>query len=202
MLRSAEPSSYVNKLLAAPTSDNHRHKGEALLAAESYSAAMKEFEEALRNHPTNITRLASADFYSHQGQYPKTVGLLDEVLATEPNNTEALEKLADALDEQGSSRVMETTDRLLKISPESAIGLYHLATIRLYENRLDEAIRTAQHALERDPASSRTRNVLAIAYEKTFQPDLADAEFRTSINRNNDDWVQGSSSAMDNRTRR
>jgi Tfp pilus assembly protein PilF len=150
---------------------------------------MKEFEEALRNHPTNITRLASADFYSHQGQYPKTVGLLDEVLATDPNNTEALEKLADALDEQGSSRLTETTDRLLKVSPESAIGLYHLATTRLYENRFDDAIRTARHALERDPASSRTRNVLAIAYEKTFQPDLAEAEFRSSITRTPDDWI-------------
>jgi Tfp pilus assembly protein PilF len=204
------------------TAEQHRHRGEALLAAEAFNAAMKEFraaialddmdsvawkglaetargvdhaeldaffQSALREHPLNIARLTAAGFYSQQGQYQKAVGLLDAVVETDPNNIEALERLADALAEQGNTRLAGTAERLLQLSPDNAIGLYHLATIRLYESRFDEAIQAAKRSLDHDPKSNRARNVLAIAYERTFQPDLAEAEFRRAIGDASEDSV-------------
>jgi spermidine synthase len=207
---------------SAATSVQHRHKGEALLAAEAFSAALKEFRAAvdldgtdrqawngivetvrgldreeldrffgtaLSVHPSNIVRLAAADFYSQQGAFQKSAELLDAVLTTEPDNVEALERLADALAELGKERVAETADRLLKVVPDNAIGLYHLATAYLYQSRFDEAIQVAKRSLEKDPKSSRARNVLAIAYERTFQLNLAEAEFRRATIESSDDWV-------------
>jgi Tfp pilus assembly protein PilF len=106
--------------------------------------------------------------------------LLDATLATDAANIEALEKLADALAEQNDGRLAEIVDRLRKLAPENPVALHHVAEIRLYQSRFDEAIEAAKRVLERDPKSGRTRNVLAIAYERTFQPNLAEAEFRRS----------------------
>jgi spermidine synthase len=147
------------------------------------------FETALGINPINVVRLAAADFYSQQGHYQKTVDLRRAVLESEPDNVDALEKLADALAEQGSDNLAATVDRLLRISPDNSVGLYHFATIRLYQNRFDEAIQAAKRSLEYDSKSSRTRNVVAIAYERTFQPDLAEAEFRRAIEEAPEDWV-------------
>jgi spermidine synthase len=217
----AEPIAYVKKVMEAATWEHHRHKGEALLAAEAFDAAFKEFqaaialneqdvkawkgiietargvnraeietffERALSMHPSNIVRLAASDLYSQEAQYQKAVELLDAVLAKEPDNIEALEKLADALAEQNSPRLDATADRLLELAPENSTGLYHQAAIHLFQSRFDEAIEAAKHSLETDP-KSRARNVLAIAYERTFQPDLAEAEFRHTITDAPDDWV-------------
>src|SRR5262245_41279738 len=122
------------------TAEQHRHKGEALIVAEAFNAAAKEFqaaialdrndaeawtglakaaqgadqeelekffERALRAHPLNVVRLAAAEFYFHKGLYKKTLEILDATLKSEPDNVEALEKLADALADQGSRRGAE-----------------------------------------------------------------------------------------------
>jgi spermidine synthase len=183
-------SGAAQSLVVLPaTSENHLHKAEALFAAEAFPEAQKEFEAALNEHASEIIRLSAADFYARQGQYPKATSLLEEVVKTDPNNVDALEKLDDALAEISSPRLAEVTERLLKVAPDSAIGLHHLATIRLYTGRFDEAIAAAKKALQRDPKSGRTRSVLAIAYDRTFQPELAEAEFRRAIAESPDDWV-------------
>jgi len=147
------------------------------------------FEETLRTQPLRVVRFAAADFYSQQGNYTRAVEILDGVLKEDPNNLRALEKLADVLGLQGSARLPQVAERLLAIAPKSTIGLYHLATIRLIQSRLDEAIQVAKRLLEHDPQNIRGRNLLAIAYGQTFQPDLAEAEFRRAIEQSAEDWV-------------
>jgi spermidine synthase len=147
------------------------------------------FEETLRTQPLNIVRFSAADFYAHVGNYTRAVEILDNVLKEEPKNLPALEKLADVLGLQGGARLPEVAERLLTIAPENTVGLYHLATIRLYQSRLDEAIQFTKRLLEHDPQNIRGRNLLAIAYGQTFQPELAEAEFRRAIEQSPEDWV-------------
>ena len=153
-------------------------------------AGIRRFiEEQLRNHPTNTVRFSAAEFYSRQNDYAKTIELLDAVLKADPNNTAGLEKLADTLANSGSGRLDEVVGRLLSIAPNDAPGLYHLATIRLYQGRADEAIQAVKHSLEIDPLSARARNLLAIAYGQTYQPQPAEAEFQRALKDAPEDWV-------------
>src|SRR5262249_31406032 len=65
--------------------------------------------------------------------------------------------------------------------PENAKGLFHLATVRLYEGRIDESIQLTKRVLSNDAKNTRARNLLAIAYGQTFQPQRAEAEFKRAI---------------------
>ena len=220
--RTHEPSADVRQLIASATAENHRHKGDMLLAAQAFGEAMKEYqaaialkiddaeawkqlvetargavgprlqtflEEALQTHPSSVVRFAAADFYSRQDNDARAVELLDAVLNDEPNNIGVLEKMAGALANQGSARLVEITDRLLSVVPDNPAGLYHRAAIRLYEGRPDEAIQIVKRSLDLDPRNVRTRNLLAIAYGQTFRTQLAETEFQRALNDAPEDWV-------------
>ncbi len=181
---------HLHKQSGGVTAENHRHKGEMLLAAEAYPEAVQELQTAIAiNGKDTEAQMALADFYFKQDGYSKAIELLDDLLKAEPNRIDALEKIADALANQGSPRLPEISDRLLLLKPDSSIGLYHRATIRLYQGRLDEAIQVAKHALNADPHNTRARNLLAIAYGQTYQPQLAEAEFQHALQDAPDDWV-------------
>jgi spermidine synthase len=175
---------------ATGTAENHRHKAEMLAAAEAFQGATKEFEAAIALDPGNADlRLAAANFYSDRGNYKRAIELLEMVLASNPKNVKALEKIADALENDNNPRLAVITDRLLATAPDNPNGLYHLATFRFYQGRVDEAIQLTKRVLESDPASVRARRLLAVSYDKTFQPDLAEAEFRRAIEQAPDDYV-------------
>ena len=146
-------------------------------------------EDELASHPTKTVHLAAAELYSRENDHSKAVELLDTVLKGEPNNIEVLERLAEALNDQGSPRLKEITERLLSLSPNDAIGLYHLATILVYEGRADEAIQAVKRSLEVGTHSARARNLLAIVYGQTFQLQLAEHEFQRVLKEFPDDWI-------------
>jgi Tfp pilus assembly protein PilF len=146
-------------------------------------------EEMLKKHPSTIVRSASAEFYAGQNDYPRAIELFDSLLKDDPNDIRTLEKFAEVLANHGSARLAEITDRLLSLDPGNAPGLYHRATIRLYQGRADEAIQAVKRSLESDPLNIRARNLLAIAYGQTFQPQLADAEFQRALNDAPQDWM-------------
>ena len=70
----------------------------------------------------------------------------------------------------GAGRAYEAA---LKAAPNDANALAGLARVRLYENRLDEAIALAQQALAAQPANPPTRQVLGVAQQRkaAFGPD-------------------------------
>ncbi len=199
------------------TAAHHVNKGEMLLAAEAFDKALKEFQAAialdidserawkglagcargvdrtelqsfiemtLRAHSSDRVRLAAADFYAQQGNDARVIEVLEPV-----GGAAALEKMTDALANSGSARLEEVTNRLLAVLPESTTGLYHLGTIRFYQSRIDEAIQFAKRSLNADPKNGRARNLLAAAYDRAFQPQQAEAEFRRAIEYAPDDWV-------------
>lgn len=171
------------RAIAKNANDSRAWKGLVETAGGGFErAGLQSFlEDTLRTQPNTISRLAAAEFYAQESRYTKAVEALDAILKEEPNNFEALEKLTDALAGQGSARLLEAAERLLALDAQNAKGLHHLATIRLYQGRADEAIQLAKRSLERDPQNIRARNLLAIAYGQTFQPDLSEAEFQRAI---------------------
>src|SRR5262249_17287241 len=90
---------------------------------------------------------------------------------------------------QGNGRLAEITDRLLSLAPENPSGLYHRATIQMYQGRVDEAIQTVKRSLELDPGNVRARNLLAIAYGQSLQTKLADAEFQRALKEAPEDFI-------------
>jgi Tfp pilus assembly protein PilF len=161
-----------------------------LTAAEDMDGALDEFKTAITVNPDDVEAMISAaDLYLARDDNRQAARLLDQVLQLDPTNVRALERLANALADQGNPRITEVTDRLLKAAPENPTGLYHRASMYLVQGRFDEAATEARHSLQGDPKSTRTRHVLAVAYQRTFQPDKAEAEFRRATMEAPEDWV-------------
>jgi Tfp pilus assembly protein PilF len=139
------------------------------------------FDEMLAEQPRPLVRLAASDFFMTQSNYEKAAAPLQALLQEDPKNIGALEKLADIYATQSNEQLPAIVDRLLAIDPGNAKALYHFATIRIYQGRLDEAIQVVERTLQQEPKNIRARNLLAFAYAQTFQPEKADAEFRRSI---------------------
>ncbi len=146
-------------------------------------------EQTIQAHPSTTVRLAAAEFYAQEGAHDKALASLNAVLEAEPKNRKALEKLADIEIEKGSAEGPASIERLLSVDPGNAKGLFHLASLRFYQQRFDEALQLVKQSLQADPSSPRARNLLAIVYGQTFQHDLADAEFRKAIHDFPEDWL-------------
>jgi Tfp pilus assembly protein PilF len=146
-------------------------------------------EDTLRKHPLDAVRLSAADFYTREGNHVRAFELLQAVLDRDPANIEALQMAVDLLADPRNPLLAQLSDRLLSADPENPAALHHLASIRMSQGRVDEAIQLAKRSLERDVRRSQARGLLAVAYERTFQPDLAEAEFRRSIELAPEDWV-------------
>jgi superkiller protein 3 len=146
-------------------------------------------EGLLASRPSTLVRLSAAEFYWQESNADKAVPLLQKVVADEAHNVQALQQLADIYADRGSVDLPETVDKLLKLDPDNSKGIFHLATIRFYQQRLDEAIQLVKRSLSLDPKNPRARNLLAIAYGQTFQHDLAEAEFQSSIKDFPEDWL-------------
>jgi tetratricopeptide (TPR) repeat protein len=138
-------------------------------------------EELLNSHPSPAVNLAAAEFYSQESANDKAVALIEAALRQQPNSIPALEKLADIQIDRGNVEAPAVVDKLLAADPENARGLFHLASLRFYQQRFDEALQLVRRSLAKDPANPRARNLLAIVYGQTFQHDLADAEFRKCV---------------------
>jgi spermidine synthase len=180
------------KLAISANSEDQTSWDGMLRAARSLHVRsnIKPFIEEMTKASTSETvRLAAAEFYWQEGNMDKAVELVQAVLDTNPKSVAAIEKLAGIEADRDSTDLPATVDRLLGVDPENAKGLYQLATIRFYQQRLDEAIQLVKRSLAKDPANPRARNLLAIAYGQTFQHDLADAEFRKCVQEFPRDWL-------------
>ncbi len=139
------------------------------------------FEETLAAHPRPVVRLAAADFFMAELNYPKAAAVLESLLRGDPQNVSALEKLADVYGFEGNEQLATIVDRLRAIDSDNVKALYHFATLLFYQGRFDETIQIGERILQREPKNIRARNFLALTYAQTFQPEKADAEFRRSI---------------------
>jgi Tfp pilus assembly protein PilF len=180
------------KLAISANADDQESWDGVLRAGRSVHARseLKPFvEEMVKSRTSEAVRLAAAEFYSQEGNTDKAHELVKSALDAAPKSVAALEQLAGIEMDQAASDLPATVERLLSIEPENAKGLYYLASIRFYQQRLDEAIQLAKRSLARDRENPRTGNLLAIAYGQTFQADLADAEFRKCMQQFPSDWL-------------
>jgi Tfp pilus assembly protein PilF len=169
--------------IEADTNDSEAWAG-LLKAARSVAERpdVKKFiEDLLNRHPVTTVQTSAAEFYAQESAYDNAISLLQQVLAREPKNIKAWETLVDVQSERAGPDLATAVEKLLALEPENAKALYNVATVRFYEQRFDEAIQLVKRSLANDSTNPRARNLLAIADGQTFQHDLADAEFRKTI---------------------
>jgi tetratricopeptide (TPR) repeat protein len=146
-------------------------RGRAVEPATEFISGMVE------RHPDPLVLLAAAEHYQLHQASETAAELLRRVLETDATNLAALERLSDILASEGSLELADTTAQLLALDSENARGLFHLATIRQYQSRFDEAIALIERSIVADPENMRARNLLAILYARTFQYERAESEF-------------------------
>ncbi len=150
-------------------------RGRAVVPASEFISDMVE------RHPEPGVLMAAAEYYQRHSDNARASELLEIVLETDSENLAALERLSDVLGAEGSLELAGVTDRLLALDPDNARGLFHLATIRQYQSRFDEAIELIGRSIESDSEDMRARNLLAILYARTFQYERAASEFLRAL---------------------
>ena len=82
----------------------------------------------------------------------KRIDLLDQVLATAPDDTEALSaKLESVLDLQDWSWALSIANRLIEASPENGLAFYYRAAAQLGDGEKDAALEDLSRAFELAP---------------------------------------------------
>jgi len=123
--------------------------------------------------------LREARSWAQKGRQDTAATLLQEVLAANPNNSEALFELAEIHFQQGSDdRARELLQRLLAVDPQRKAAIQMLAVIYSRTGQHGQALVLANWMLETDPDSTEAHRVAGLACLQTNHLDLALAHFR------------------------
>ncbi len=127
-------------------------------------------------------------YYVQTGNDQGAVTAFEEVLATNPRDTDALSYLAGLYLVGGRTDDAEGAyKRLALLEPTSSMPLTNLGGLYMNLGRFDEASTTLQQALQLDPSDSLAINNLAGVYYKTGRVDDAIRELDRAIEVNPDD---------------
>ncbi|WP_321816164.1 MULTISPECIES: cellulose biosynthesis protein BcsC [unclassified Paraburkholderia] len=147
------------------------NQAEGAQSVGDYATARRDLDQALRMDPAEPGgRNASARLYATQGDLPRAEKLYRDVLATSPNNREAVSGLVDILAETG--RAEEAQKWIDGMTPEQQAGIGGLDRLRAAvasgradaaEQRgdLDAARRILEDAQHTDPDNPWIRLELA-----------------------------------------
>jgi tetratricopeptide (TPR) repeat protein len=158
--------------------------GNLLVRSEDYSAALTEYQKALK---LASTPQASADAYFHIGETYRRMGKLNEAIAAHRRakdfSGKASLQLALLLDGTGQPQLAEEEYKaILTENPENAVALNNLA-YRLSERdeKLDEALDYAQRARKAVPDSLDIADTVGWIYLKKRMPDPAVPIFTNAL---------------------
>ncbi|MDP3937132.1 MAG: tetratricopeptide repeat protein [Deltaproteobacteria bacterium] len=127
-------------------------------------------------------------YYVQTGNDQGAVTAFEEVLATDPRDSDALSYLAGLYLAGGRADDAEGAyKRLARLEPASSVPLTNLGGLYLNLGRFDEASTTLQEALRLDPSDSLAINNLAGVYYKTGRVDDAVRELNRAIEINPED---------------
>ena len=130
--------------------------------------------------------LALSNFYRLQGETDKAIEALDRALAREPDNEQAMLARAEFLMDQRAERP-ELTDEaravveaVLEENPDSVLGLFTKAKFELIDGENEAAANHLRRVVQERP-SSLAHVMLAMAYQRMAQSDLARSELLAAI---------------------
>jgi len=96
--------------------------------------------------------LQLADHYQRSGQMPLAIAELERVERMFPSMVDVQVPLGKFyLDAGDTVRAAALFERMLRRSPDSPDAHYYMAVARMFQNRLQEALRSFDRAIELDP---------------------------------------------------
>lgn len=127
-------------------------------------------------------------YYVQTGNDAGAVAAFEEVLAANPDDSDALAYLAGLYLASGRPEEAEGAyKRLALLEPASSVPLTNLGGLYMNLGRFDEASEVLQQALRRDPTDSLAMNNLAGVYYKTGRTSDAIRQLETAVEMNPDD---------------
>jgi Flp pilus assembly protein TadD len=148
--------------------------------------------------PDDLQEIArTAHNNAEQGEYRAAEKQYQEILATDPNNLDALSSLGVVYFRMGRIRSAESTlKKALALAPNDDFVLTTLGIVHYRQSQFDEALLELRKAIEINPDSATAHNYLGItasqkgrqkeAEKEIFQaiaknPDYADAHFNLAV---------------------
>jgi tetratricopeptide (TPR) repeat protein len=153
----------------------HYYLGRIYRDADDLSKAEEHLKEALRLNPHFImVYLDLADVYRMQGKIDKSIDSCRALLAQQPDNLEARERLLMLLIEE--KRVDEVISEFCRIKQSAqnypAIG-FNVAILCLQHKKYDDALSILKEMAHAYPDQGQILYYMAFAYEQKGDPDAA-----------------------------
>lgn len=133
--------------------------------------------------------LAASDAFSRLKEYAASARLAREVARSNPENTDALFRLASSLERAGDSAESEKAfGRLLEARPADAQALNYLGYMWADKNvHLEKAREMLERAVARDPRNGAYQDSLGWVYFRLGRMDLAEKHLKDAAEREPDD---------------
>lgn len=162
-------------------------QGDVAMAMELYARAIDRYQKALELQTgSRAIELRLAGAYVKDEQYDRALPLLQEILATDPENDTALVLMGDLLMAQGDAAgAIEKYKAALKRNPTSEVQL-KLARAYLAAGELDEAKREFQDLIHRFPYRGAAYDGLGDVYRAQGDEERALEQYREALRRTYD----------------
>ncbi len=134
--------------------------------------------------PDRIDGFAQAVAQQEAGRFDEAVTLLHQVLATQPDHTEALSRLGWLLAQTGQlGLAVDAQRRITDIQPQSASAWSNLGVTLQTLGQHEEALRVLLHAVSLDPQIAEIQMNLGIEWQAHGMPSRAVTCYRQAIAR-------------------
>jgi spermidine synthase len=149
------------------------HEREALAALEALGGGDGESSAML---------VAMSKLHAAAGEMPQAIEAARRARAAAPGTVRPLEQLGTLYADSGDLAALDATVAdLQRVAPDAAATHYLAAVAALLRDRLEDAVRLARLAIERDPDYLPTYDLIGAAYTRLDRPDEARAAFETSL---------------------
>jgi len=136
--------------------------------------------------PDDLQEIArAADKNIEQGKYRAAEKQYQEILATDPNNLDALSNLGVVYFRLGRIRSAESTlEKALALAPNDDFVLTTLGIVHYRQSRFDDALMELRKAIEINPNSATAHNYLGITASQKGRQEEAEKEILQAIAKN------------------
>jgi Tfp pilus assembly protein PilF/uncharacterized protein YdcH (DUF465 family) len=136
--------------------------------------------------PSKLQEAARAAMNSvEQGKYRTAEKQYQQILATDPNNLDALSNLGVVYFRTGNIRAAESTlKKALAIAPNDDFVLTTLGIVHYQQSRFDDALMELRRAIDINPNSATAHNYLGITASQKGRQQEAEKEILQAIAKN------------------